>query len=257
MDKNSFSVLMYHDIEETPQNQYSVSYKTFREHLSSLKSEGFVIEGFRELEKRLETADFPERYIVLTFDDGAKSSLKAADILREQGAQATFFLTKDFSDSSSSRYINAQEIKDLGKLCSIGSHGVTHRYLSKLSSSELETELVQSKRWLEDLLGRRISFLSAPGGFINEQVVRLATENGYTLLGNSVESKNTSKSIKKSKVVNRIAMRRHFDLSTFVKVAYCNPSFFLKRHIRTSLLNVPKILLSEAQIRSLCKAVGR
>ena len=257
MPRHSFSVLMYHDVEDVPRNQYSVSYRTLEEQLCFLKDEGFVVEGFPELENRLKTASLPERYILLAFDDGAKSSLRAAEIVRKHCAQATFFLTKDFSTSSSPRYINSREIKELSQICSIGSHGVSHRYLSKLPTLELKRELTESKVWLEELVGESITSLSAPGGFIDDRVVRLAQETGYTLLGNSVEKQNTLVDVAEKQLLNRVAMRQHFDLSTFRSIAFCEQVFFLKRKIRSSLLDIPKTLLSEAQIRGLCRAVGR
>ncbi len=58
---------------------------------------GYVVEGLSDLEQRLlRRRGIPERYVVMTFDDGHRSNLRAAEILCRAGAQATFFLIRDF-----------------------------------------------------------------------------------------------------------------------------------------------------------------
>ena len=52
----------------------------------------------------------------------------------------------------------------------IGSHGVTHTKLTELSDKELINELVSSKHFLEDIIGREVHTISYPHGAINSRV---------------------------------------------------------------------------------------
>ena len=122
---SKFIALMYHSLREHPTGRYSLSFSEFNAQVAWLRSEEFIVEGFAELGQRLMQGGFPERYVVITFDDGHDSDLRAAEILRKVGAQATFFLTKEFCHTRKG-FLDANGIKELSTLCSVGSHGVTH-----------------------------------------------------------------------------------------------------------------------------------
>jgi peptidoglycan/xylan/chitin deacetylase (PgdA/CDA1 family) len=249
---NKFIALMYHKLEDRPRGSYSITESEFKSQINWLKDEGFTIEGFAGLEKRLKENKFPDRYVVVTFDDGQKSDLRAAEILCEAGAQATFFLVKDLSQTKKN-FLKEDEIKELAKLCSVGSHGVTHSPLSKMSPDQIKSELADSKKWLEDLTGDDIRAFSAPGGFITTSIVNQAVEMGYSLLGNSIEWWNYAPRTADKKIVNRIALRNTFTLSTLRKIVSGETSFFLRRRLRSNLLAIPKKLLSEDQVRRLLR----
>jgi len=64
-------------------------------------------------------------------------------------------------------------------LITIGSHTVTHARLAGLDPIEALSELVESKRQLEDLLQRPVTLLAFPYGSYDDQAVRLSREAGY------------------------------------------------------------------------------
>lgn len=248
----SFMALMYHSLNDPPKGKYSLSSTQMTAHLEWLSGEGYVMEGFEGLEDRLRHGSFPERYVVMTFDDGHKSDLKAAEILRKFGAQATFFLTKDLCRTWKS-FLDDNEIKELAKLCSIGSHGVSHTSMDQLTPQQVLSELTDSKKWLEDLSGSEITMFSAPGGNLTPAIRAQAQAAGYHLFGNSVEWWNKPASISASRIVNRFALRTSFTLPSFDRIVRGNVSFMLKRRLRSKFLAIPKRLLSPSQIDSLRK----
>ena len=85
-------ILMYHDITEEPtDNIYSVTQATLRSQIETLQNAGYEFIGFDEL---IAFADYgrelPRRPVVITFDDGYRSSLElAAPVLEELGICAT------------------------------------------------------------------------------------------------------------------------------------------------------------------------
>ena len=71
-----------------------------------------------------------------------------------------------------------------GGLVDIGSHTVTHAALARLSSAAQHTELVESRRTLESIIGRPVLSLSYPFGGtadIGEGTAALAVRCGYQL----------------------------------------------------------------------------
>lgn len=63
----------------------------------------------------------------------------------------------------------------------IGSHTVSHRALTTLSSRQARAELVRARRTLERRLGHRVPWLAYPIGAYDSRIVRLAKRAGYLL----------------------------------------------------------------------------
>ena len=75
----------------------------------------------------------------------------------------------------------------------IGSHGVGHRMLSKLSAEEIRVEVADSKETLERELGLAVNVFAYPVGGIdayNENVIAAAAHAGYRLACNYVTGTN-------------------------------------------------------------------
>ena len=69
-------------------------------------------------------------------------------------------------------------------LCTIGSHTMTHCRLSNLTAKELRYELGESKRQIEEHVGKPCEFVSYPFGWttdVNESVRKIAKEVGYKM----------------------------------------------------------------------------
>lgn len=251
-----FVTLMYHNLEHDPANRYSLPVEAFEQQVAWLKAEGYAIEGFSELEARLARGAFPERYVVMTFDDGHRSNLRAAEILSRAGAQATFFLTRDFCRHNPA-FLRDGEIRELASLCSVGGHGVTHAPLSRLDAAQARAELAESKAWLEDVIGSPVTTMSAPGGFINRSVMRQARDLGYTLVGNSVEWWNEPFTVNAERLVNRVAVWQGMPLSLFARVVRHDARYLRARRLRAGALELAKRALPLHLYHGLSRALYR
>jgi len=113
--------------------------------------------------------------VSLTFDDGYLNHIVIARYLAALGVRATFFIITHLKEFEGKLLLSQYEefIAELAKLGhEVGSHTCTHRVLTELSQNELEKELRESKRYLEDVLGREVHGLAYPYGLYNARVVR-------------------------------------------------------------------------------------
>ena len=250
---NRFISLMYHNLGSGQENRYTVSEATFGQQISWLVDTGYVVEGFPELARRLVCQEIPSRYVVLSFDDGHRSNLHAAEILRSTGAQATFFLTHDYCRQRAD-FLRDDEIKALANLCSVGSHGLSHAPLSRLGTPQLRSELAESRAWLEDLIGKPVTTFSAPGGFISPAVLRLAWSLGYTMAGNSVEWWNEAAVVARTRLVNRVTIRQGMALQSFIRAVEGAPSYLIGRRMRASVLGLVKRVVPLQQYERLSQS---
>jgi len=82
-----------------------------------------------------------------------------------------------------------KELRNAGMI--IGSHGMTHRILTVLNEKELDYELGESKKILENELGSEINNLSIPRGFCNKKVIEKAKKLQYqTIFTSNPEDNN-------------------------------------------------------------------
>jgi len=182
--------LMYHELQtpgrvlcldEPGYVRYAVRFADFRRQVELLSREG------RRGLSVGEALQFREEQpgVAFTFDDGSETDLLfAAPVLREFGFGATFYLTAGFLGKPG--YMNAAQVRELGSLgFEIGSHSMTHAYLTDLDDKQLRYEVVESKLQLEQIAGRSVEHFSCPGGRSDERVVRMAREAGYRSVATS------------------------------------------------------------------------
>ncbi len=165
--KNRFLALTYHSIGRLGNNDpgarlYSVSFDRFKDQMNYLNQ-----------------MNRPGAAPVITFDDGyIDNYTDAFPVIKKLGIQAYFFLLVE--RISSDGYMNWEQVKELrdsGMI--IGSHGMTHKILTGLNENELDYELRDSKKILEDKLKAEINYFSVPKGHYNKRVLGKIMACGY------------------------------------------------------------------------------
>lgn len=131
------------------------------------------------------------RRIVITFDDGYVNVLKlGVGPLAENGFKAIQFLPANLLGRCNEWDVPLGEapepIMDVTQICEwlaaghdIGSHTLTHPFLTQLSPKSAREEISASKKKLEDLFNRAIEHFCYPYGDWNERVRDLVAEAGY------------------------------------------------------------------------------
>jgi peptidoglycan/xylan/chitin deacetylase (PgdA/CDA1 family) len=124
----------------------------------------------------------PPKTVALTLDDGTEDNfLLAFPVLKEYGLKATIFLIYGQMDRPG--WLKWEEIKSMqeSSLVEFASHTSAHAYLPGVSSEEaLRKEIFDSKKALEEKLGRKVSGFSYPVGGFNPRVRQLVIDAGYS-----------------------------------------------------------------------------
>jgi len=122
--------------------------------------------------------------VAVTFDDGYKDNLyTAAPVLLKHRIPFTVFVTSSFVQRGQPEYLTESELKDLAALpgVAVGSHGATHARLAECDDRTLWRELVESRQYLEDVIGRPITAMSYPHGSASLRVRDAVKRAGYSL----------------------------------------------------------------------------
>lgn len=197
-EKHDVRILMYHALHgesfphesiEGRDNFYAVAESDFEKQLSFLESlaDCRILKfcdaalGFSEKETR----DCVGNVISITFDDSYESNYNIAfPSLKRHKMPATFFIT--VGEVGEQNRVSWDQLDEMSRAgMEIGSHSLTHADLIDLSSERLKSELIDSKKILEDHLGLEVLTLGIPHGRYNLRVVDMAREAGYRAIATS------------------------------------------------------------------------
>lgn len=187
--KSRTPILTYHDVIPTRTKDslwFDCSVKELTEQLSSLRKRGAVFVSLADVERALTGgAPLPDRAIAITFADNYQGFYKYAfPFLKRERIPVAMFVHTGFVGSRVGRpKMTWDQLRELDRtgLVTIGSQTVTHRSLTELSTEEINRELNESKRVLEQQLGQPVRYLAYPNGAFNKAATTAAKRAGYAL----------------------------------------------------------------------------
>jgi peptidoglycan/xylan/chitin deacetylase (PgdA/CDA1 family) len=186
--------------------------------------------------------------VLLTFDDGGRSSLEVAQMLADRGWSGYFFTPTALIGEPG--FAGADDLRAIHRLGHVvGSHSHTHPMrMSALDDAELEAEWARSAALLEAILGVPVESASVPGGYTSESVERAAAGAGFTTLFTSQPTVRT-RDVDGCTVRGRYAIRRTTVPATAVSLA-TGQGTARGRHAATwAARGLPKRVLGDAYPR--------
>jgi peptidoglycan/xylan/chitin deacetylase (PgdA/CDA1 family) len=170
-------ILMYHSIGEGTEGRHPyyethTSPRVFAQHMKFLRDNGYSSISLGEATDSLAAGRIIRRSVVITFDDGYLDFYSHAyPILCEHGFTATVFVVTGLLKTQRAHFngkecLTLSEVRELhSKGIGIGSHTVTHPELKFLKLDEVDNEITESKRTLEDAIGAPVKSFSYPFAF--------------------------------------------------------------------------------------------
>lgn len=183
LNNTGIPVLMYHSVMYEKGNDLRIPKEKFYEEMKYLKDNGYITLTFDDLyDFLINNKPVPEKSIVITFDDGyVDNYTNAYPVLKELGFKATIFMITCTVDTDSS-YLTSSELKELeANGIEIEGHTVKHDELNKLKYDAQLKTLKDSKKFLDDLLGKDVKYMAYPFGKYNEDTIKAAKEAGYKM----------------------------------------------------------------------------
>jgi len=226
-------VLMYHRLSDGPfdpeEGDYVLSPSLFEAQMRWLAA------GRRPVATLAQLAEgrHQDGAVVLTFDDGCDSDCTVAfPLLRSLGFPAAFFVNP--ARVGAEGRAGWDDLRALAaEGFAIGSHGLDHTLLDGLAPGELERQIVESRRAIEDRLGARVDALSLPGGSGGERARRKALAAGYRLVLGS--RPGVVRGPAGASVLPRLAVRSGHGLTGFQAAVERRPLFLLGQRVRYSV----------------------
>lgn len=176
------TILLYHRFEDERHPGTSTSLKDFYNQMKFLKEHGYRVIPLKDLVKLLEERKpIPDKAVVITIDDGYRSTMKAFEILKEFDFPFTIFLYME----AVGRYPDFLTFDDIKKLLEFGkadfeNHSYSHRAFGfDVNLREFLEDLEKSEERFERIFGRKPEFYAFPYGFYNLALVEVLRQRGY------------------------------------------------------------------------------
>lgn len=235
-EQKQFYIFEMHHFDSDTSNEYIISKEKFESVLQFLKANNIETVSFKDIYNYVNgNGDLPEKFCILTFDDGYRSNYTVAyPLLKKYGFKATIFpvgktmgLDK-YPDSGEKMFAHftAEEAKEMSDIIEFGSHTYwmhqaypsdkyTFRRTAKRLPGESEDAYIKAfkedsaqfkKLYKEFASGEPLVF-AYPEGDYNKLSELIAEEEGYKISigvnpGINTIVKNLPESLKKLKRVN-------------------------------------------------------
>lgn len=178
-------ILYYHDVFSTinykaldDDRHFGTSLELFAKHVEVIRQEGYKI---------VQHITKPKGQVAIMFDDGFRGIWECRKYFYEQHICPTIFLPVEFIGEKSKGILTEEEI------CELQDHGFvfechswSHRPLTEVPHTEFKHELVDSKKYLEDLLSKKVESICLPLGYFTDDILENIGNAGYTTIYSSI-----------------------------------------------------------------------
>ncbi len=190
---NRFPVLMYHRIlsglhpvDDPVERPWSVTLDAFTRQMDRLVAAGRVAVSMRRVHESLSAGGrVPAEWVAVTFDDGnASDHGHALPILAERGFSATFFICGSRVDAAGG--LDRGQIREMHAAgMHVGSHAMSHRFLTTLADADEREEIARSREMLESISGAPVDHFAPPGGRWSGRTARTLRELSFAAVSTS------------------------------------------------------------------------
>ena len=207
----SLRVLMYHKVNDLPENPLTMPVSLFDEQMDQLRVLGYAVVGLQPvLDHYTKRTPLPPKAVLITFDDGYHDNLaNASEVLRKYGYPAVLFVPIGYLDDRQplpheerlaaegimNRTIDWDELAALEQAgIQIESHGISHRPLADLEVDEAAREIALSKLRLEERLGRPVrafSYVKGSEAHYKPVHLSLVRQAGYDVAFTAISGSNS------------------------------------------------------------------
>lgn len=111
-----------------------------------------------------------------SWDDGHVLDKHLAGVLHDFELAGTFYISRNLLKKER---LSEMDIKSISKRHEVGAHTISHSNLTEISESQQQEEIVNGKRWLEEVTGTEVSMFCYPKGQYSEAAKKLVKKAGY------------------------------------------------------------------------------
>jgi len=180
-------IFCYHSIGSDNWD-FSVPEVIFHKHIDYLMShfDPFSLDDLKDYINGVKTTNRP--FFMITFDDGYQNILSVKNYLIDKGIKPVSFVLSHPENADRAQMLNnlplltIEQVKELKQAgWDIGCHSQTHTDFWKVTSENVDREVLGSKIKLEQELGFPVEYFAYPKGRYSVQIKEAIEKAGYKM----------------------------------------------------------------------------
>lgn len=165
-------VFCYHKVGYSIDDIYTTIPEMLYHQIKLMKKLGLEIVGIDHFTNTKVTS---KHVASITFDDGWRIPKRTIDFLKREKVKAAFFIYPLVIGGNN--FFSWDEIRQLSSEgFIIGSHGFSHRLLKDLPEDSLEKEIIYSKEYIEEKIGKEVFAFAYPFGIADRNAQSLSAK---------------------------------------------------------------------------------
>ncbi|AXG70308.1 poly-beta-1,6-N-acetyl-D-glucosamine N-deacetylase [Kordia sp. SMS9] len=151
-------ILMYHAVttETSQSNGLTISVEHLEAQFRYLHENGYTSLHFSDLQQLTSPSDFPQKAVIITFDDVYVNQLELAyPLLKKYGLKACFFIPfqyvngVDAWNTSQLKLMSVAQLKSMDEATiELGLHSFAHKKYDVLSATEIDEDFKKCKQFI-------------------------------------------------------------------------------------------------------------
>lgn len=179
-------MLLYHYVEyvhnDPGRQKLTIPPDVLTSQIETLKSGGYTFITPNDVSVAIEKKQkLSQKSIILSFDDGYMDFYTDVfPILKKEHVRAVAYIVPNFLDRPNYMFIwELQEVAH-SPYVEIGAHTMDHYALAGLNSKEVTSEVVQSRKVLQNMLHLPINSFAYPYGSFDASTIQIVEDAGFT-----------------------------------------------------------------------------
>ncbi|WP_420572515.1 polysaccharide deacetylase family protein [Kordia sp.] len=151
-------ILMYHAVttDASESNGLTISTENLEAQFRYLKENGYTSLHFGDLQQLKSPKDFPDKAVIITFDDVYVNQLELAyPLLQKYGLKACFYIPFQYVDgfdewnTGNIKLMSVAQLKSMDSaIIELGLHSFAHKKYDQLSTAEINEDFDKCKQFI-------------------------------------------------------------------------------------------------------------
>ena len=129
----------------------------------------------RNTAKRMILMEQSKVFVTSSWDDVAKLDVKLCELLETYKLKGTFFAVNNWIGKE----LPLEDLIHISEKHEIGAHTLSHATLTQVSTDQARKEISESRRQLEEMLGKKVTSFAYPKGQYDKIHVEMVHDAGY------------------------------------------------------------------------------
>ncbi len=112
-----------------------------------------------------------KKAVTFSYDDGSRNDIRLIETFNKYGAKATLNLVSNWTCAENT--LHKDEIIEISKTHEIANHTKDHVWNERIPLSQMVSQVIDAKNFLEDIIGKPVTGYAYPNGKYNKELLDL------------------------------------------------------------------------------------